>query len=241
MTDYKNLIIDMDGTLNRCAEYYIECQQRLADYQSSRTGIDRSVVLKLQEKIDVEFTPLPDGFKRDRFPRSFAATSATIDVMLNNPFNYDAFMISLQIGNDVFSAPYALFDGVSSRLHELRDSGLNLFICSKGDFDVQMNKVEKNDLYRFFPKEHIHIVPQKKQEHVEDILTQHSLHKDETMFIGDSIRDDISSANAAGIHSAWVYGDSQKKWEYENTHSTPTYSIEKFTDIYTIVGITTKV
>jgi FMN phosphatase YigB (HAD superfamily) len=235
---YKNLIFDMDNTLSDCSRFYIEQALEFAERQSARTGLDVEFIRKVQSKIDVEFTPLPGGFLRSRFPRSFAATSAAIDIMLGNEVDEMWMDISYIIGDKVFDALYPLYSGVMETLELYKFAGFNLFVLSKGDLEVQMRKIEMNSLEKIFDRNHIYIVGHKNPEDVERVIEDHHLTKSETIFIGDSVRDDIGSALGAGIDCILVTHQSLSgQWEYENKAHTPTFSIHEVNDLPTIIPL----
>jgi putative hydrolase of the HAD superfamily len=235
---YKNLIFDLDGTLCECAKYYLEQQSLHAEFQSARTGLPKEFCFNLQRKIDVEFTPLPEGFTRNRFPRSFSAVSLTLDAMLGNEIDMDAAKRGFEFGDAVFEAPYELFAGVMDVLKEYKNAGFNMFLYSKGDTDVQLRKIGINDLYEIFDRKNTYIVGQKHPESLQKILDDHNLIKEETLVIGDSIRDEIGCAAQLSVPSAWVTGDSQVgSWEYENKKHPYTYEIHSVADLPSIVPI----
>jgi HAD superfamily hydrolase (TIGR01549 family) len=144
---------------------------------------------------------LPDGFTRERFPRSFASTSATLDIMSNKPIDAEAMENAKKEANKVFDAEYLLFPDSRKVLFQLQTLGKRLFLLTKGDIEVQSSKIEKNGLNKFFPTPNIYIVNKKTATSIETIVGQHELNKAKTIMVGDSEHDDIKSASEAGIFS----------------------------------------
>jgi phosphoglycolate phosphatase-like HAD superfamily hydrolase len=235
----KNLILDMDDSLLLCSKYYVECLDEFSEMQSNRTGISKEVCRKVLDNIDLICTELPDGFNSERFPRSFEAASIVLDVVRNEGINFVAARDSYDIGNSVFAADYPLFDGVRETLKLYKDNDFNLFLYSKGDPKVQWPKVHKNNLLEYFPKEHIHFVGRKTKVEVELIMEIHMLHDTETILVGDSLRDDIGSAHAAGLKAVHLTA-MKPSWKYENGQNTPDWSIEHFRDLPKIIDPETK-
>src|SRR3990172_5360988 len=135
-----NFIFDLDDTLSDCSIYYKAQQHQFAEYQSQRTGLPADLIHDLRTAIDVAFTRTADGFSRVRFPRSFASTSTTLDIMLGNNIDEQAAYQSFQLGDEVFNATYPLFDGVVNILENLVVDGHQLFLYTKGDYTVQQRK-----------------------------------------------------------------------------------------------------
>lgn len=231
----QNIIFDFDDTLADCGIYYREQQTKFVEYQSTRTGLSPELIGKLRETIDLHFTSTPDGFNRVRFPRSFASTSMTIDVMLGNKVDEVAAYQSFQLGDEVFNATYPLCQGVAEMLTEYRDAGYTLFLLTKGDFQVQTRKIQLNQLYRWFERDRIYIVPQKTPEALQTVLFNHRLDPKTTVVVGDSIRDDIANAYTMKCEAIWVSGRHNAHWAYENTNIEIGRSIENAADLSSLL------
>lgn len=63
------------------------------------------------------------------------------------------------------------------------------------------------------------------------IVTDHRLNIRESIMIGDSVRDDIGSANEVGMLSMLVDSDTKAQWEFENSTHVASYTIKKMVDI----------
>lgn len=245
MTITQNLIFDLDDTLVECGIFYRQQQHKFIEYQTARTGLPTEIIKNLRDEIDLNFTKLPDGFNRDRFPRSFAACSVALDAMLGNRTNQLAADFSFGIGDDVFNESYPLCDGVDELLESYSTNGHKLFLLTKGDTLVQTKKIILNDLHRWFEEDKIHIVPQKNADTLRNILTIHNLNITNTTVIGDSLRDDMAPALLNNCHTVWVSGRHNRQWAYENTTTEVDYEITNVTDLPQIIhpetGFFTKV
>lgn len=220
---YKNLIFDGDNTLWECSKYYNLQKSEFAEKASKRTGYDVAFCSKLLNEIDVSFTTTPEAFGRDRYPRAFAATSAALDIMSGKEVDKTAAEEAFEIGDAVFLAKYELYDGVLNMLEAFYQEGRNLFLYSKGDLEVQQRKIEINGLKKYFPKFRTYIVLKKAPKELQKIMDNHSLVKNQTLVIGDSLRDEISCATKLGIGSLFVPTGDQ--WGYENVEVSPTYTM----------------
>ena len=225
MIVYKNLIFDGDNTLWECSKYYQQQKREFGVWASKRSGFDPKFCETLLEKIDVEFTTTPEAFGRDRYPRAFSATSAVLDTMKGKEVDKDAAKEAYAIGDAVFSAEYALYEGVKKMLHKFQAEGRQLFLYSKGDLEVQQRKIDINGMKQYFPQFRCYLVLKKSPQVLQQILSDHNLKKSETLVIGDSLRDEISCATKCGVHSLLVQtGD---KWGYENVNVSATYELDK--------------
>jgi FMN phosphatase YigB (HAD superfamily) len=229
-------VFDLDNTLCDCSIFYKQKQNEFAKYQSNRTGHTEEFCLNLLRSIDVTFTSTPEGFSKNRFPRAFAAASSTLDIMMGNPIDDNAAQHSWYIGDSVFNEPYDLFDGVYDMLSLYRDAGYNMFLLTKGDYQVQIGKVVRNGLDEIFERDKIYVVPHKTSAEFAQLMKDHSLLASETLVIGDSLRDDIGSARLLGIDTVLVE-DATGTWAYETQKHEPTHFIKKVTELPTIVPV----
>lgn len=235
MPRFPNLIFDMDDTLSECSPLYAKCKDDFAEFSYGRTGIAKDIIINILNGIDVACTNLPQGFGKERFPRSFAATSAALDLIRGKEVDDRAAEQSYMIGEEVFVADYPLYDGVLNMLKRYKSGGHNLFLCTKGDFYVQNRKIELNELDTIFDRANIYIVPKKDGLAIERILLDHQLDPTETVIIGDSIRDDIGAGHEAGIKTIWINNESKVAWAYEDRNHTPDYIIKKVTDLPSLI------
>jgi putative hydrolase of the HAD superfamily len=221
----------MDDTLSECSPFYAQCKENFVKFSTERTGIQKDVISKILDGIDVACTNLPTGFGKERFPRSFAAASAALDIIQGNPVNELAAEQSYMIGEEVFSADYPLYKGVVKMLTRYKAGGHQLFLCTKGDYTIQHSKIVLNGLDKIFDPGCIYIVPKKNGLAIERILLDHQLDPTDTVMIGDSIRDDIGAAHEAGILGIWVENQNKRVWAYEDKNHTPDHIIPMVTDL----------
>jgi phosphoglycolate phosphatase-like HAD superfamily hydrolase len=88
--------------------------------------------------------------------------------------------------------------------------------------------------YPFFNT--VYIVPFKNGGRINHILNTHHLEKDETILIGDSVRDDIASAVESGIDSILIKSD-KPSWAYEDAKYTPTYTLSSIAELPSIISL----
>lgn len=230
---YVNIIFDMDDTLCECSKFYIEKYEEFAKFQKSLRPdqYSKDFILELAKTIDVQFAKHDPEFSANRFPASLGATSYVLDVMSNDVVNHVNAMTSRNIGQEVYDASYPLYDGVYEFLTHLKSLKYNLFLYTKGDDDIQRRKIEINKLDEIFPNENIHIVTKKNKDTLSEIFTNHFLSRENTLVIGDSLRDEISAAISLGVDTVHVTSG-KPSWDYDKDldHS-PEFTISKVTDL----------
>jgi FMN phosphatase YigB (HAD superfamily) len=219
------LIFDLDNTLIRCSEYYADAKNSFAMMMCEKTGISQDIALGILEALDAQSIKI-DGFGRSRFPKSFQAASVAIDVLMGKAPSKTRAKKAWSMGNSVFTAPYKLYNDALPALEEIKSMDFEMFLCTKGDPQVQARKIRVNKLNKIFPESHIYIDTIKNSTHFLRIIKEHNLFSQDTICIGDSLKDDVGSAHKAGLRSIHVAGQQVEKWAYENETHTPTWSIK---------------
>lgn len=108
-----------------------------------------------------------------------------------------------------FIGPCELVPGAFNIVSELSDSGYELYMCTMGDQQVQLTKLNSARLTKFFPEDRVHVVQKSKVGALRQIAGD-SLEL--TVMIGDSLKSDIKSAQEVGIHPVHVVCPTQ--WLY---------------------------
>lgn len=225
----KAIIFDLDNTLVRCSDYYADAKHKFADMMSLETGIPQGTAIEILKSIDLENLKMKGVIKK-RYPQSFVAACAAIEVIMEKPHSKSRARKAWSIGNGVFKAPYPLYDGVYSALELIKSNGYAMFLCTKGDSQVQLRKIVRNKLRNIFPESHIYIDATKEAEHFCKIIKDHGLDPRYTINVGDSLKDDVGVAKQVGIKSVHVTGQ-QVTWGYEDKSYNPDYSIHDITEL----------
>lgn len=230
------LIIDLDGTLIECGQYYHECNDRGAQYLAQVTGMPVGKCRELMQITDLAACTLPNAFSADRYPRSFAA-AALAACHVAAPTHpelvpYATHMAAMErIGASVFDAPYAEYDGVSAMLEQLRADGWYLIIYTKGDRTVQERKLA---LHQYTQKVHHCVITLNKTPEILARLVQDlGIDVTQSAYIGDSIKDDIIPAKAVGLKAVRV--EPRTEWAYDTGEATADAVIGQFSDLSTVL------
>lgn len=232
----KTLIWDLDGTINRCAEYYLAAQEEFAVYKSNLTNIDKDIILDLLRAIDLAATKLPDAFNRHRFPRSFFTTSYAVDALLEVPLQLGQAERAYEIGDSVFEAEYCLYDGAFETLKQYKEAGWSMVLVTKGDYEVQRRKIEKNNLYEIFDPRNVYITLKKSKEFLTNICIDQKVNLDTSWVIGDSLKDDIAPAKAVGLKTVLI--TPTHNWAYDHSPETePDVAIDSISDLPSVIEL----
>jgi putative hydrolase of the HAD superfamily len=199
----KNLMFDLDDTILNCSCHYDDCKKEFALKASARTETDYDEVLRILNAID-GITAKLHTFTKERFPLSFAATSAVLDALGGDKTDDEAAREAYDMGNKVFDCDYPLIPGAYEALSTYHNRGFNLILYTKGDPAIQKRKIKKNGLEAFFSPFNTFIVPVKNGDVVKDIIKKQYILPVETVLIGDNFKEDIQSAIDAGLQAIWI-------------------------------------
>jgi len=101
-----------------------------------------------------------------------------------------------EVAQLVMSPPIVLLDGVEETLARL-NGRFRLLLLTKGDHEVQEDKVTRSGLRRFF--DGVHVVPEKDAQVFRELVDRYGLEPERTWMIGNSPRSDINPALEAGL------------------------------------------
>jgi len=202
------LIFDLDDTLINTMDLY---RQAVDDFvrEMIKAGFQELEARRELNRIDVENLKRL-GFSRERFPTSMIQTyeflcerhgMEPIDAVRNQCWT---------IGNSVFEQTPHLIDGVKVALSALRDR-FRLILLTKGDRTIQEARLDQTDLRSFF--ESTHIVPDKNEEELANLVYHEDLDPIHTWVIGDSPRSDIHPALGVGLRCVWI---PKNTWDAEH-------------------------
>jgi putative hydrolase of the HAD superfamily len=106
-----------------------------------------------------------------------------------------------EIGLGVTEHPMVLLAGVPEALARL-SGRFRLLLLTKGDREVQENKLARSGLGHFF--DGVHIVPEKDADVIRVLMAEYGLQPEQTWLVGNSPRSDINPALEAGIGAIHV-------------------------------------
>jgi putative hydrolase of the HAD superfamily len=231
------LFIDLDNTLLECGAYYLRASDEAASVIAGATGMSPKAAKDLINAIDNAAVYGPQGFSRDRFPSSFEHAAHVATKIYHGKPDMKIGVMCYDIADGVFTAEYALYDGVQKALTELREAGWQLVIRTKGDPEVQEYKIQKHNLRDYV--DHVFISLTKTAAEFEAYITAVGADKATSWSIGDSRKDDIEPALAVGIKAILIDPGSNADWQKQfASDKEPTLHAARFADIVNVLGIT---
>ena len=231
----KALLFDLDNTLVECGQYYLDAQDQFVAAVHRRTALDKDLIFKILGAIDVTCCSLPDGFSRSRFPRSFQAASLALDSIAGLPPSMSFAQQMYETGDAVFSAPYPMYEGVPELLDALLSAKWKLIMVTKGEPEVQHRKVRINKLGSFFHYDDIYPVLNKNEALFTKLAKDYNLDVRNSWMIGDSLKDDIGPAKAAGFNTVFV-SSKTGRWAYEDQCHVPDLTVYSVTELLQYQG-----
>lgn len=230
--NYKNYIFDLDDTLIVCGDYYTEVKDKFTNIKAKELNVSEDFCYQVVSDIDVNATLIPGAFSTNRFAKALYVASIALDLLCDREINYEEAKYMESLGDELFSRHYDLLPDVIHTLEGLKSHGRNLFILTKGNNEVQMAKIHQNNIHNVIPIENIQVVDMKSPRVYGDFIKSHGLSYTNTVIVGDSVKDDIGSANVIGFNSILVTKTIDPGWQkYENIEYAPTYTVSNIREI----------
>jgi FMN phosphatase YigB (HAD superfamily) len=229
---YDNYIFDLDDTLILCGDYYTEVKEKFTNIKARELGVSENLCYNVVADIDVNATLMPGAFSTNRFAKALYVASITLDLLCDRDINYDEAKFMESLGDALFTRHYDLLPYVLDTLTSLKSRGKNLFILTKGNAEVQMNKITQNKINTVIPLSNIKVVDMKSPYILSSFIKDHDLSYKNTVIVGDSVKDDIGSANVIGFDSILVTKTIDPGWQkYENIKYDSTYTVSNIREI----------
>jgi len=204
------LIVDADDTLWENNIYYEQCIADFAELMAT-WGFDRDEAEQIVREVERERVPLV-GYAPEEFARSLVMAYERLCESHAQPVEDKAADAVWGIGQAVFEYPIVLLDGVEETLAWLSDR-FRLLLLTKGDREVQQDKLARSGLAHFFDA--VHIVPEKDADVFRRLVTEYGLLPEQTWMVGNSPRSDINPAVEVGIGAIYVPHPDTWKLEIE--------------------------
>ena len=202
------LIIDADDTLWENNIYYEDCARDFAALLAGE-GFDAEEAGATLSAVEEERIPQV-GYAPEEFARSLVFSYQRLGRRHGRRVERDLIEKIWNIGRRVAAYPIVLLDGVEETLNALADRH-RLILLTKGDVEVQRDKLERSGLECHFAG--VHIVPEKDAAVFRTLLRHYDLDPDRTWMVGNSPRSDINPAVEAGLGG--VYVPHPNTWQLE--------------------------
>lgn len=202
------VIFDGDDTLWETQPLYIRAK-KLFFREMERLGFDPIEVERRFERIDLDNVRLL-GFSKVRFPKSMSDTYQALCLLYDKPTDELVRSRVEAIGYSIFRKKPRIFDGVREVLRTLQAQHLQLILATKGDQEVQEEKISCSNLLSYF--HHTYIFPEKGERELQKIADECDLDPRESWSIGNSMKSDINPALRIGMKAIWI---PNKTWNFE--------------------------
>jgi putative hydrolase of the HAD superfamily len=202
------VIFDGDDTLWETQLLYALAKRKFFR-QMERLGFDPIEAEERFERIDVHNVRL-FGFSKGRFPRSMSDTYRLLSGDYNKSVDKNIKKQVEAIGYSAFGKKPRVFPGVTEVLRTLRAVQLKIILATKGDQEVQEEKISFSNLRSYFDR--IYIFPEKRERDLIKIVNECNLDVQVSWSIGNSIKSDINPALKIGMRAIWI---PKKTWGFE--------------------------
>lgn len=197
----KAVFLDMDNTLIETQRIYTESQERFVEFVQS-CGVHESrdtILADVQRRMITLF---------DRFAYGKELLPRTYEDSLKH-FLPDASEKEIKhardLAFDIYATEAKIKEGAQEALITLKRAGLQLYLITVGDIDVQQGRVDKLPFKNLF--DDIFIVSDKNPRVYAGVLKQLGLKGKDAVMIGDSLKSDIAPARQNGMQAVHIPAD----------------------------------
>lgn len=202
------VIFDGDDTLWETQLLYIRAKKRFFR-QMEGLGFDPIEVEARFERTDVNNVRLY-RFSKARFPTSMSDTYQALSRDYNKTVDKNIKKRMESIGYSAFEKKPRVFNGVTEVLRTLRATKFKIILATKGDQEVQEEKISFSNLRSYF--DYIYIFPEKGERDLRRIVNECNLDPKVSWSIGNSLRSDINPALKIGMRAIWI---PRRTWGFE--------------------------
>ena len=188
------LIVDADDTLWETEAYYEQCIAEFGELMATM-GLDREEAGRTVDEVERERVPLT-GYGPLQFAENMVIAYERLCEQYGQSVLDAASDRVREIAQLVMAPPVVLLDGVEETLARL-NGRFRLLLLTKGDQGVQVGKLVRSSLGRFF--DGVHVVPEKDAQVFRELVDRYGLEPERTWMVGNSPRSDINPALEAGL------------------------------------------
>lgn len=223
------IIFDGDDTLWETSVFYKEAKEKFFQ-EMADLGFNYKEVEEFFNKTDLA-NVAKFGFTKKRFPTSMAETYQAFCEKLNNKNEIETEQRLINIGTSVFQRKPILLNQTDYVLEKLKPH-YKLILATKGDLEIQKDKISHSGLGSFFDR--IHILDHKTEREMQQIIDENHLDKNKSWKIGNSLKSDINPALNIGLKAIWV--PYQYTWAYEEDEPQDSPNFHKVSSLVEILN-----
>jgi putative hydrolase of the HAD superfamily len=205
------IIFDLDDLLIMNVHWYWAGWQMFKDVMV-RLGFKKheAELIDRLNHMDSEGVKL-HGFKKERFGEAMGETYDYYCQLEGMPPDPETRQGVVDIGLSVYRHRPVLFPEAKIVLAHLKKSGYELYCVTKGDEDVQRDKIHQSGIEDYFTK--VYYVPLNKKQALETLIATHkNIPKSQIFFVGNSMKDDMCPAIELGINGLLIY---EYTWHFD--------------------------
>jgi putative hydrolase of the HAD superfamily len=185
----RTIIFDLDDTLIDTSHLFWEVKNEILTKLSSLTNIKYNVLDKLFEDFENE-----NIIKYGHLPERYEYTTC----MLCEKLNIKDKDMYISIAKKIYMSFPSKLPNAEELLRWCKKY-YNLALLTRGVKNLQLQKIVKNDLDKYFSENSIKVVPSKDKDTFLNFIKELNIEKDNCIIIGDSIKSDIIPGLEAGI------------------------------------------
>lgn len=194
----KAVFFDMDNTLIETQQIYIEGQNRFADFiqscgvhQDADKIVDRLLACQIElfDRYAYGKEMLPQAYEDTLKHYVPDATPAEVKHVRDMAYN-------------VYATEAKIKTGAAEALITLKNAGLDLYLITVGDIDVQENRVNALPFKNLFNK--VFVVADKNAAVYAGALKEAGVKGKDAIMIGDSLKSDIIPARLNGMQAIHI-------------------------------------
>ena len=206
MSEITHLLIDADDTLWENNIYFERATRLFVDHLAHSTLTHDEVVAILEdfERVNVPIY----GYGSAVYARSLEEAFRSL---VERSISDEDIETVVALGKSVFEGDFELIPNVETTLASLR-ARYALVMCTKGQYDEQMIKVDRSGLASYFMQ--IEVMREKDEATYAEILARLGIVPAQACMIGNSPKSDILPPLALGMRAIFVPHD--HTWQLEH-------------------------
>ncbi len=198
MSIIKDIVFDLDDTLVKTNQHYHNVEQFFSGLFIDFKQIPKEEILECIKEEDMKL------IKNHKYGYHWYRDGLVIVYeRLREKYNIEIKdfekLLNAKV-NEEFTGTPELWDNAREILEHFFNNSFNLFIMTLGEYDVQMPKIEKTDLKKYFKR--IFVVSKKDDNDYANLIKETNLIPANSYFVGNSIYSDIIPAKRAGFNCA---------------------------------------
>lgn len=174
------------------------------------------------------------GYSRERFPRSMVETYRELTALAGRVPSAEIEAKLRDIAMSVFRKDAQVDPEASAVLSSLRLRH-KVILATKGDHDVQLQRVARSGLGSLFDAQYI--LERKGTHELLEILTKEQLSPDATWVVGDSLRSDVWPALTLGLRAVWLRRETWFHEEAEQPQNPRLHEVDRLSDVLDVPGL----